>query len=72
MPEKHHIIKSPLLPCPFCGSAPALIHEYIGDNLIRMGVQCTGEGCWATIKDYQENGTPLENLTTAWNKRAPQ
>lgn len=37
--------------CPFCGSEAELMEEVLprslGKNVVRFGVRCTRNGCWA-------------------------
>jgi len=58
--------KPALLPCPFCGAAPAVLGAYITCD--KCG--CSGPGCPGEF-DTPEEGSVEANLA-AWNKRIPQ
>jgi hypothetical protein len=66
-------VDNPLLPCPFCGAPAKLGHTpFAGESEARPLVQCTGEGCWATIEGFIGEGRPVEAVVAAWNRRVGQ
>ncbi len=61
---------NPLLPCPFCGSPAKITDTKDPDDWevlgVRLTVQCTGQGCWATIQSWTDQ---LADAVAAWNRR---
>jgi hypothetical protein len=62
--------------CPFCGSVdasgvtcpPKLIDVPNESDGLHMAVQCTVEGCWATIEEWTLDD-PATAVVARWNRR---